>query len=112
MYDIKLSEIDTIVFDFDETLVQSIFSVLFTANYLYDFGLSGKEEIMKSVRKWNLEDVLIGVSKKQVEATFENKMFFDLLEPYTGMIEAMKWLKSKGKKNSYTVTWNTNEHTP
>lgn len=95
MYDIKLSDIDTVIFDFDETIVASIESVLLTANYFNDYEL--KIGDLSKVRKWNLEDVLIGIKDDEVEDIFKTKMFFDLLKPYQSMIDAMEWFKNKGK---------------
>ena len=94
MYDIKLDNIDTVIFDFDETLVRSIESVCHVQHLVF----GGELPDVKGCRKWNLEDVIPNITPRKVESLFATKDFFDILLPYNDMVNAMKWFKSKDKR--------------
>jgi len=96
MYDIDINKIDTVVVDFDETLVKSIDA--FQKTYYYYYGNNGSKLELGNVRKWNFDDVFKDIKPHRVETVFGSKFFFDILQPYQDMLDAIKWLKSKGKK--------------
>ncbi|ETR69679.1 MAG: hypothetical protein OMM_03770 [Candidatus Magnetoglobus multicellularis str. Araruama] len=96
MYDIKLDDIDTIIYDFDETLVKTIYS---SVNCLHDiYYPKEKRPDWTKCRKWNFDDMFDGITLRQVESMFSSFEFFDSLKLYDDMVESMKWFKANDKK--------------
>lgn len=87
-----------IAFDFDETLVNSIESLVSILNEDYNLNVDAKD-----VKRWDFKDVYPTLNTQQINAPWEDERFFQRLTFKDNTIEILENLSKEYPIKIYTM---------